>query len=81
MQVLTSYLSFRSKRVRTVLEGEPIVVIEDGKIVERNLRRERMKPEEIAEEMRMQQIASFDEVQWGILETNGSISFVKKESS
>ena len=80
MQVLTSYLSFRSKRVRTVLEGEPIVVIEDGKIVERNLRRERMKPEEIAEEMRMQQIASFDEVQWGILETNGSISFVKKES-
>jgi uncharacterized membrane protein YcaP (DUF421 family) len=80
MQVLTSYLSFRSGRARKVLEGLPIVLVEDGKIVERNLQRERMTEDEVAEEMRLQQIGSFDEVQWGILETNGSISFVKKGS-
>ena len=40
-----------------------------------------MTEDEVAEEMLIQQIASFDEVQWGILETNGSISFVKKGSS
>jgi uncharacterized membrane protein YcaP (DUF421 family) len=47
-------------------------------VTESNLSRERMIEDELAEEMRMQQIASFDEVQWAIVETNGSISFVKK---
>ena len=79
MQVLTSYLSFRSARARKVLEGLPIVLVEDGKLVERNLERERMTEIEVAEEMRLQQIGSFDEVQWGILETNGSISFIEKK--
>jgi uncharacterized membrane protein YcaP (DUF421 family) len=81
LQVLTSYVSFRSGRARKVLEGLPIVLVERGEVIQRNLRRERMTVDEVAEEMRMQQIASFDEVQWAILETNGSMSFVKKESS
>src|SRR3954470_16640736 len=78
VQVGSSYLSFRSRRARRVLEGEPIVVVQEGKLIESNLKRERMTADEIAEEMRVQQIASFDEVQWAILETNGQISFVKK---
>jgi uncharacterized membrane protein YcaP (DUF421 family) len=78
LQVLTSYLSYKSRRARKVLEGEPIVLVERGEIVERNMRRERMQPDEIAEEMRQQQIGSLDEVEWGILEANGSISFIKK---
>jgi uncharacterized membrane protein YcaP (DUF421 family) len=78
LQVLTSYLSFRSQRARKVLEGQPIVLIENGKIIERNLKRERMTEDEIADEMRTNQIGSFAEVKWGILESNGSISFVKK---
>jgi uncharacterized membrane protein YcaP (DUF421 family) len=78
VQVASSYLSFRSRRARTVLEGNPIVIVQDGRLIEKNLRRERMTPDEVAEEMRMQEIASFDEVQWAILENNGSISFIKK---
>src|SRR3954447_9558643 len=78
IQVASSYLSFRSRRARKVIEGEPIVVIQDGKVLETNLKRERLTEDEVAEELRMQQIGSFDEVQWGILETNGQISFVKK---
>src|SRR3954471_5759960 len=71
LQVGTSYLSFRSQRARKVLEGNPIVIIQDGKLLQDNLRRERMTPDEVAEEMPMQQIASFDEVQWAIVENNG----------
>ena len=78
LQVFTSYLSYRSKKARTVLEGEPIVLIDHGQIVERNLTRERMTEDEVAEEMRQQQIASIDEVDWAIVEANGSISFIKK---
>jgi len=78
LQVLTSYLSFKSRRARKIFEGEPIVLVERGALVDRNLKRERMTPDEVAEEMRQQQISSIDDVEWGILEANGSISFIKK---
>ncbi|NUR77542.1 MAG: DUF421 domain-containing protein [Thermoleophilia bacterium] len=78
IQVGSSYLTFRSRRARRVLEGDPIVIVQDGRLLEKNLVRERMTPDEVAEEMRTQQIASFDEVQWAIIENNGQISFIKK---
>jgi len=78
LQVFTSYLSYKSRGARKVFEGEPIVLVERGELVEHNLKRERMTPDEVAEEMRQQQIGSLDEVEWGILEANGSISFIKK---
>src|SRR3954447_11540439 len=78
LQVFTSYLSFRPRRASKVLEGEPIVLVEHGEIVESTLRRERMTLDEVAEEMRQQQIASLEEVDWAIIETNGAISFIKK---
>jgi uncharacterized membrane protein YcaP (DUF421 family) len=81
LQVLTSYIGFRSERARKVLEGLPIVLLEDGKLVAKNLTRERMTEDELADEMRVQQIGSFDELQWAILESNGSISFIKKQGS
>jgi uncharacterized membrane protein YcaP (DUF421 family) len=77
-QVLASYLSFRSRAARRVLEGNPIVIAQDGKLIQENLKRERMTADEIAEEMRQQQIASIEQVQWAILEANGSISFIEK---
>lgn len=78
MQVGTSYLGYRSRRVRRVLEGEPIVIVEDGKLIERNMKRERVTEGEVAEEMRAQQIATVEDVQWGILESNGTMSFIPK---
>jgi uncharacterized membrane protein YcaP (DUF421 family) len=81
LQVITSYTSFRSKKARSILEGEPVVLVERGEIVQTNLRRERMTADEIAEEMRQQDVSSLEEVEWAILEVNGSISFIKKSSS
>jgi uncharacterized membrane protein YcaP (DUF421 family) len=78
LQVFTSYLSFRSNRARKVLEGHPIVLVDHGKLVDQNLSRERMTADEVAAEMRTQQIASLDQVEWAILESNGSVSFIKK---
>jgi uncharacterized membrane protein YcaP (DUF421 family) len=78
LSVITSYLGFRSKRARKVLEGLPLVLVDRGKVVQENLARERISEDELTEEMRQQQIGSLEDVQWGILETNGSISFIKK---
>jgi uncharacterized membrane protein YcaP (DUF421 family) len=79
LQVGVSFLGFRFKPLRPVLEGEPMVLVEDGRVLQQNLRRERLTEEELAEQARQQQIASLDEVQWAVLETNGQISFIQKK--
>jgi uncharacterized membrane protein YcaP (DUF421 family) len=78
LTVAISYLSFRSKRLRPVLAGEPIVLLEDGETVMRNLRRQRLTVEEVEAEARLNEIGSLSEVRWAILETDGRISFVKR---
>jgi uncharacterized membrane protein YcaP (DUF421 family) len=79
MQVLTSYVSFRSVKARRVLEGDPLVLVERGRLIDKNLKRERMTPDEVEAEMRLQQIGRLEDVEWGILERNGSISFIEKK--
>jgi uncharacterized membrane protein YcaP (DUF421 family) len=79
LQVLSAYLGFRSRRIRHLIEGRPIVLVDDGELVEPNLRRQRLTADDVAEEMRLQQIISFEDVRWAILEANGRISFIEKK--
>jgi uncharacterized membrane protein YcaP (DUF421 family) len=81
MQVLTSYLGFRFRWTRPFLQGEPIVLVENGKLIERNMRRERLTLDDLAEKARLSQIGSIDDVKWAVLETNGDISFIEQPSS
>ncbi|MFL6043062.1 MAG: DUF421 domain-containing protein [Gaiellales bacterium] len=80
MTVLTSYLNFRLPRLRPVLDGEPIVLVEEGRPIERNMRRERITPEELRAAARLQQISSIDDVRFAVLETNGDISFIPRNN-
>ena len=80
LTVFFSYVGFRFHRLRPVLEGEPIILLEDGKPIERNLRRERLTLGELSAEARRQQIAALDEVRFAVLETSGQISFIPKKS-
>jgi uncharacterized membrane protein YcaP (DUF421 family) len=76
--VLVSYVSFRVRRLRPILDGEPIVLVQDGSVIEKNIHRERITVEELAAAARLQQIGSMSEIGWAILETNGRISFLKR---
>jgi uncharacterized membrane protein YcaP (DUF421 family) len=78
LTVFTAWLSYRVRRLRPVLEGEPVVLVVDGEVLERNLRRQRMTVEEVEAEARLQQIASLGDVRFAVLETNGKISFASK---
>lgn len=79
LTVAVSYASFRFPRLRPVLDGEPVVIVRDGQPVESSLRRERLTVAEVEAAARLQQIASLAEVRWAVLETSGSISFIRKE--
>jgi uncharacterized membrane protein YcaP (DUF421 family) len=78
LQVFVSWLSYRFPRARPILEGEPLIIVQDGQVIERNLKRERLTVEEVAEEARRQQIAHLEDVKFAVLETAGTISFITK---
>jgi uncharacterized membrane protein YcaP (DUF421 family) len=78
LQMGASWAAFKFPTFKRVIDGDPIVVVQDGKPIERNLRRERITIDDLAEEMRGQQIAQLDDVAWAVLETSGKISFIKK---
>jgi uncharacterized membrane protein YcaP (DUF421 family) len=79
LQVTVSYVSYRFRAVRPILDGEPMVLVEDGRVLDKNLDRERLTTEELAVQARLNQIDSLDKVRWAVLETNGQISFIPKE--
>ncbi len=78
LTVLVSYVSFRFPRVRPLLEGEPVVILEDGRLIDSNLKRTRLTIEDVEEAARMEQIADLGEVRWAVFENSGSISFIPK---
>ncbi len=80
LSVGVSWVSFRSRRVRQLTEGEPIVLVQDGRPIERNLRRERITIEDIQQQARQSQIPSVADLRWAILENDGKISCIPERS-
>jgi uncharacterized membrane protein YcaP (DUF421 family) len=80
LTVLVSWTSFRFPMLRPVLEGEPVIVLQDGEPIQKNLKRNRLTLDELREAARLEQIASLDDVQWAVLETSGRISFIPKSA-
>jgi uncharacterized membrane protein YcaP (DUF421 family) len=81
LQLTVSYANFRFPKLRPVLDGEPIVVVQDGTPIEKNLKRERVTIEDLAAAARQQNIAKIEDVQWAVMETSGAISFIKKSDA
>lgn len=77
--VVTSYGSFRVPLLGRILEGEPIVLIADGRVLRENLRRERLTVAELEAEARAAQIADLSDVRFAVLETSGNISFIPRD--
>jgi uncharacterized membrane protein YcaP (DUF421 family) len=81
MTVLFSWLAFRFPRVQPVLEGDPVILVERGKTIDRNLHMNRITLEELAAQARLNQIAHIEHIEWAVLETSGNISFIPKTPS
>jgi uncharacterized membrane protein YcaP (DUF421 family) len=76
LSVGLSYLSYRFRRLRPLLEGRPLVLMERGEPIGATLKTERITIDEIHAEARLAQVENLDAVRWVILETDGKMSFV-----
>jgi len=79
--VIQSYAVFRWQRSRRVLDGTPVVLVHEGRIVAAPLRRERMTPEDLRESARAQGIARLSDIRIAILENDGKVSFITYDRS
>lgn len=77
LTVLVSYLVYKVRVLRPILEGRPLILVQDGEFVEHNMRRERISRDEVAAAARQEiQCDHLDKVKWAVLESNGRISFI-----
>lgn len=77
--VTFSYLSYRFRGARKVIEGVPVIVVRDGRPVEPALRLERVTLDEVLESARNQGIANLCDINLGILEPSGQFSFLQRK--
>jgi uncharacterized membrane protein YcaP (DUF421 family) len=73
-----SYLGFRFRRLQPLLDPQPLIVVQNGEVIEANLRKERMTVDELLAEARQQRLGSLADVQWAVLESSGKVSFITK---
>ena len=76
LTVALSYASYRWRRIRPLVEGEPVVIVVDGKPLERILRIERLTQEEVLAAARERGIQDVRQIRLGVLEANGKFSFI-----
>lgn len=76
--ILTGFLSLKSVPARKLIEGEPLVLIQNGKIYEKNMKKLRYNVDDLMMQLREKGVFNLNEVEFAILETNGKLSLLKK---
>jgi uncharacterized membrane protein YcaP (DUF421 family) len=76
-----SYIGFRWRGSERIIEGVPVIVVEDGSILSEVIAVERLSEEEVVSSARAQGIEDLRQVRYGVLEPDGSFSFVRADGA
>lgn len=76
-ELLISLAMLKSNRFRKLICGKPVLVVENGKILQDEMRRLRLSTEELFEQLRQNGVFSLEEVAYAIIETNGMMSVAR----
>nr|WP_302328507.1 DUF421 domain-containing protein [Salirhabdus salicampi] len=81
IQHFTAYLSLKNQKAREILDGKPSVIIHGGKLVEREMRKQRYNMDDLLTQLRDKGIQHVQEVELAILEANGKLSVFEKKNN
>lgn len=81
LQIITSIIQLKSEKARTLLNGEPSILIKDGEVDLNELRNQRFNLDDLLEELRLNGYFNLSDIHYAILETNGNISIMPKEEN
>jgi len=80
LEVLFSFLSIKSAKLKQLINGKPTLLIEDGKINVREMRRLRISIDDLLEQLRIEDCPSISDVAYAVMEPNGELSLIKTTS-
>lgn len=78
VEVTLSYIALKSVKARSIICGTPVVLIENGKIVEKEMQRARYNINDLLEELRAKNYPNISDIEFAILETSGHLSVIPK---
>lgn len=78
LQVLLSYLSIKSEKVKTFINGRPSILIENGMINIKEMSRLRITINDLFEQLRIGNCPSITDVEYAVMESNGQLSIIAK---
>ncbi|MGG0273889.1 DUF421 domain-containing protein [Bacillus rhizoplanae] len=81
IQIALSLVSLKSQRIRHILEGEPAIIVREGKIDEKQMRKQRYNMDDLLMQLREQSIGDIRDVEYAILEPSGRLSVFEKQKS
>lgn len=79
-QIILSYVTLKSKKIRDLVEGSPAVLIANGEIRDDEMRRQRYTVDDLLVQLREKNISNVSDVEFAILETSGKLSVFPKPS-
>ena len=79
-ELLIAFLMLKSSKFRRIICGKPEVIIKNGKVDQKAMRKMRMTTEDLSEQLRQQNAFSLSSVKYAIIETNGNMSVIKAAS-
>lgn len=77
LEITVSIIMLKSSKFRNLICGNPIVIIKEGKILEKELKKLRISYEDLYSLLRQQEVFDVKEIKYAIVETNGSVSLLK----
>jgi len=75
---IVALISLKSRKLRKWFSGKPTIVIENGKILEQNLKKLKFSLDTLNQELREKDVFDIEEVEYAVLELNGKLSILKK---
>jgi len=79
--IVLSYVSMKSYRGRKLLDGTPVILVENGKIIEANLKKTKVNINDFLEECRQKDIFDIAGIEFAIMETSGRLSILPKSQN
>ena len=81
LQMITSFFALKNDKFRNLIDGKPIIIIQDGKIIQKELKKLRYSIDDLLLQVREHDLDSLENIKFGIIETNGKLSIITYENS
>lgn len=81
VNIILKFITYRYKKAKGLIEGDPVLLIHNGKVIRKNLNKEKISIEELEEAVREHGVEKFEDVNLAILENDGNISIISDNYS